>query len=103
MERFPEESPDRPLSYRPEVLTALLRHGIVPRGGVEPLRVYELLKSLYTFEIRGLRARHVEKVRVLGPQPLEGYRQALAALQERYAVLRLPAHHWVERGEGEGT
>jgi hypothetical protein len=84
----------RAYRYRREVLSALRQHGIVPHPGIAPLRVYELLKSLYSFEIRGLRARHRELERLLGPQPLDAYRRALAALKERYPVLALPAHHW---------
>jgi hypothetical protein len=72
---------------------------MIPHSGIEPLRVYELLKSLYSFEIRGLRARRREMEAVLGPQPVEEYRRALAELKERYRVLSLPAHHWVERSE----
>ena len=83
--------------YRPEVLAELLRHGLAPRDDTPPERAYELLKTIYTFEIREAKRRHREKERVLGPQPLEAYRRELQALQERYPVLRLPAHHWVER------
>jgi hypothetical protein len=85
------------MSYRPEVLAELARHGMLPRPETPPEKVYELLKSLYTFEIREAKLRHREKERLLGPQPLDDYRRAVAALQQRYPVLRLPAHHWVER------
>jgi hypothetical protein len=83
--------------YRREVLEELARHGIVPRPETPPERVYELLKSIYTFEIREARLRHREMERVLGPQPLDEYRREVKALLDRYPVLRLPAHHWVER------
>lgn len=83
--------------YRPEVLALLLPHGLVPRPETPPERAYDLLKSIYTFEIRLAKARFREKERVLGPQPLDAYRREVAALQDRYPVLRLPAHHWVER------
>jgi hypothetical protein len=85
------------VTYRTEVLAELARHGLVPRPDTPPERVYELLKSIYSFEIREARRRHHEKERLLGPQPLEDYRRAVRALQDRYPVLRLPAHHWVER------
>jgi hypothetical protein len=85
------------LRYRPEVLHLLSAHGIVPRPESPPERVYELLKSIYTFEIRAAKLRHREKERVLGPQPVDALRREVAALQDRYPVLRLPAHHWVER------
>ena len=83
--------------YRPEVLELLAAHGFVPRPETPPERVYDLLKALYTFEIRVARLRHQEKERVLGPQPLDEYRREIQALQDRYPVLRLPAHHWLER------
>jgi len=83
--------------YRPEVLAELARHGLVPRPDTPPDRVYDLLKSIYTFELRAARLRHQERERILGPQSLEPYRRELHAIQERYPVLRLPAHHWVER------
>ncbi|HKB95083.1 MAG TPA: hypothetical protein VKC62_12750 [Gaiellaceae bacterium] len=83
--------------YRPEVLAELARHGIVPRPETPPERVYELLKSIYTFEVREAKFRRRELERVLGPQPLEPYRREIRALLERYPVLSLPAHHWVER------
>lgn len=83
--------------YRPEVLEELARHGLTPRPETPPERAYELLKSIYTFEIRAARLRQRERERVLGPQPLDPYRREIRAIQDRYPVLRLPAHHWIER------
>jgi len=83
--------------YRPEVLAELLGHGIVPRPDSPPEGVYDLLKSIYTFELREAKFRHRERERVLGPQPLDAYRGEIRAIQERYPVLRLPSHHWLER------
>jgi hypothetical protein len=83
--------------YRAEVLEELARHGLIPGPDTPPERANELLKSIYIFEIRDARLRHRERERVLGPQPLEPYRREIRALQERYPVLRLPAHHWLER------
>jgi hypothetical protein len=83
--------------YHPEVLEELARHGLAPRPDTPPERAYELLKSIYTFEIREAKLRHRELERVLGPQPLSALRDAVRALRDRYPLLRLPAHHWVER------
>jgi hypothetical protein len=83
--------------YRPEVLEELARHGIVPRPDTPSERVYDLLKSIYTFELREAKLRHRDRERVLGPQPLDPYRREIRTIQDRYPVLRLPAHHWVER------
>jgi len=82
--------------YRPEVLAALARHGIVPLPDTPPERAYELLKSIYTFEIREAKSRHREKERLLGPQPLDDYRREVRALQDRYPLLRVPSRHWVD-------
>lgn len=82
--------------YRPEVLEELAKHGLIPRPDTPPERAYELLKSIYTFEIREAKFRRRESERVLGPQPLDAYRREIRAIQDRYPVLRLPARHWVE-------
>jgi len=83
--------------YRPEVLEELARHGLIPRPDTPAERVYDLLKSIYTFELRAAKLRHQERERVLGPQPLDPYRREIRAIQDRYPVLRLPPPHWVER------
>jgi hypothetical protein len=83
--------------YRPEVLEELARHGLVPRPETTPGRVYDLLKSIYAFEVREAKLRHRERARVLGPQPLDALRADLRALLDRYPVLRLPPHLWLER------
>lgn len=82
--------------YRPFVLEELARWGLVPRPGTDPAAVYSLLKSIYSYEIRRMKARHREKERVLGPQPLEDYRRGLHELKERYRVLKLAWWQWVE-------
>lgn len=86
-----------PYRYHPQILAALEEHGIRPKPTSDPSRVYELLKSIYSFEIREMKARRREAERVLGPQPLDAYRRQLARLKERYPVLAIPPHHWVER------
>ncbi len=85
--------------YPPHVLAALEHHGLRPRPTDDPRDVYELLKSIYTFEIRGLRADFREKERVLGPQPREDLRRDLERLKGRYAILKVPPQHWARREE----
>jgi hypothetical protein len=80
--------------YHPHILAALEHHGLRPRPGDEPRAVYELLKSIYTFEVRGLRARHREKERLLGPQPFAALRRDLLRVKARYPVLHVPPLHW---------
>ena len=85
-----------PSSYRPAVLDALRRFGIVPRGKTEPERLRELLNELYVFEIRDLKLRHKEKERVLGPQSMAEYRHQLLRIKARYSLLTVPPHHWLD-------
>lgn len=86
--------------YHPHILAALERHGIRPQPTTDPHFVYGLLKAIYTFRIREMKFRRREAERVMGPQPLERYRERLRKLQEEYPSLKIPAHHWVERGGG---
>lgn len=83
--------------YPPQVLAALEHHGLRPRPTDDPRDVYELLKAIYTFEIRGLRADFREKERVLGPQPREDLRRDLERLKDRYPILKVPPHRWAHR------
>jgi len=85
-----------PFRYHAHVLAALERHGLRPMENTDPHAVYDLLKAIYTFEIRGMKARRKEAEEVLGPQPLDAYRRQLQRLKARYPVLQIPAHHWVD-------
>ena len=85
-----------PYRYRSFVLDELARWGIVPRPTTPPREAYGLLKAIYSYEIRRIRALHKQKERVLGPQPLDDYRRGLHELKERYRVLKLAPHEWVE-------
>lgn len=84
-------------SYHAGILAALERFGLRPRPDSDPLAVYELLKAIYTFEIRELKHRRRELERHLGPQPLDDYRRGVLALKEKYSVLKVPPQHWVRR------
>lgn len=88
--------PAPPYRYRPFVLEELARWGIVPRPTSDPAAVYSLLKSIYSYQIRSMKAGRREKERLLGPQPLEDYRRGLHELKERYRVLKLAWWEWVE-------
>jgi hypothetical protein len=88
-------------SYRPGILVQLREHGVVPRPTTDPALAYEHLKSLYSFRIRQLRNLHRELEVVLGPQPLDRYRQQLKALRDEYPALRVPSHHWTGDPEAQ--
>ena len=90
-----------PYRYHPHVLEALEHHGLRPKPTTDPRHAYELLKAIYSFEIREMKFRRWEKQRLLGPQPLADYRRELHELQERYPILKVPPQHWVE-GDGAG-
>ncbi|GMU67284.1 MAG: hypothetical protein AMXMBFR36_35580 [Acidobacteriota bacterium] len=92
-----DDSRRREWRYRSEILTALDSHGFRPRGGVEPSRVYELLKSLYVWELRRLKLDLKQLDPDFGPATRRSLAEGNRRLLERYAVLRVPPHEWVER------
>jgi len=82
--------------YRPPVLEALEGHGIRPRAQSDPRKVYELLKTIYVWEIRKLKADFRRVDPGFERSMREAYAEANRRLLERYAVLRIPPHEWVE-------
>lgn len=82
--------------YRPAVSAALLIHGVRPNTGVDPSRVYELLKSLYVWELRRLKLDLKQLDSDFGPVTRRSLAEGNRRLLERYAVLRVPPHEWVE-------
>jgi hypothetical protein len=86
-----------PYRYRPAVLAALEVYGVRPTERSDPFRVYELVKSLYAWEIRNLKADFRRIDPEFGKATRASYGEANRRLLERYAVLRVPPHEWVER------
>ena len=86
-----------PYRYRPAVLAALETYGVRPTSRSDPFRVYELVKSLYTWEIRKLKADFRKLDPSFGKATRASYGEANRRLLDRYAVLRVPPHEWVER------
>lgn len=83
--------------YRPAILAELARRGIVPKEDTDPQLLRDLVGALYVFEIRERKLRHRELERILGPQPMGAYREAIRSLKEKYQpLLRFPAELWVE-------
>lgn len=80
--------------YRPEVLEQLRRHGFFPAPHHDPRKVRQVVRDLYRFEIRDLRARLLEMERVLGPQDRTWYRREVLRLKARYGVLASEAEGW---------
>ena len=80
--------------YRPEVLEALLRHGIRPTPSTPPALVHAFLSDLYRFELRRLRDRLVRH-----EIPKEGYYDRVVALRREYPLVSLKPEFWVEAPE----
>lgn len=76
--------------YRPEVLDALGRHGIVPRETTAPLVVRDQLNDLYRFEIRRLKARLLR-----GEFPKAAYIGHVLDLRGKYMLLSIPVEEWL--------
>jgi hypothetical protein len=76
--------------YRPEVLDALVRHGIVPLGTTAPLFVRDQLNDLYRFEIRRLRTRLLR-----GEFPKADYIGRVIDLRGKYLLLSIPVEEWL--------
>jgi hypothetical protein len=91
-----------PVSYRKDVLEGLLEFGAVPTTETQPRVVYQFLRGLMTFEIRGYKARRRELERFFGPQPLDDYASQIEALRKKYFLLRIPPGEWVEAEPDSG-
>jgi len=76
-------------SYRPEILDALVRHGLTPRPQTPPQMLRDAVRDLYLHEIRRLRQRlldgHVER---------GDYAGEVVELRKRYWVLSVPLQLW---------
>jgi len=78
------------VSYRPEVLEELARHGLSPKPGTTPERLREQISDLYRFEIRRLRDRC--RAGEFSTKELPGH---VVELRQRYLLLSIPTAHWV--------
>ena len=76
--------------YRPEVLEALARHGVVPRATTAPLFIRDQLNDLYRFEIRRLTARLLR-----GEFPKSDYITHVLDLRGKYMLLSIPVEEWI--------
>ena len=76
--------------YRPDVLSALWRHGVQPTSRTDPELVRAYVRDLYKYEIRKLRERYLQN-----EFPKQEYWDRVDALRRAYPVLALPARLWV--------
>ncbi len=80
-----------PYAWRPEVLAALLAHGVRPTRTTPPELVHDFVSDLYRWELRRLRDRLVRK-----EIPKVGYADLVVGIRKRYPLLALKPHQWVE-------
>lgn len=77
--------------YRPEVLEALARHGLVPRPETPPQFLRDAVNDLYRHEIRRLRARLLRR-----EFPKADYVPKVIELRGKYLLLSMPLDDWLE-------
>jgi hypothetical protein len=76
-------------TYPPELLEALIGHGVAPRPDVHPRVVRDFVSDLYRYEIRRLR-----DWRAKGVVRKEDYVDRVIALRKQYWVLTLEPSTW---------
>ena len=77
-------------TYRPDVLRACERHGIMPTPGTPPELARGFVRDLYCYELRALRDRMLQN-----EFPKHEYAGRVVALRDVYRVLSLRAREWV--------
>jgi len=78
------------VTFRPEVLAELLRHGLNPMAETSPALLREQINDLYRFEIRRLRDRC--RAGDFTTRELPGH---VVALRKRYLLLSIPVERWL--------
>lgn len=79
------------MTYRPDVLDELARHGLNPRADTAPARLREHINDLYRYEIRLLRNRCRAGQFTTRELPLR-----VVELRRRYPLLSIPTAQWLE-------
>lgn len=79
--------------YKPEILNALLQHGVRPSESSRPEMVHEFVRDLYRHEIRRLRERLLR-----GEFPRNRYAGKVIELRKRYWITSIRASEWIEKG-----
>lgn len=77
------------MTYRPEVLEELARHGLRPRADTSPARLREQINDLYRYEIRKLRDRCRAGEFTTRELPAK-----VVELRKRYLLLSIPMEQW---------
>jgi hypothetical protein len=79
------------MTFRPEILDELARHGLRPGPETSPARLREQINDLYRFEIRKLR----DRCRA-GEFPVNELSTHVVELRGRYLLLSIPLDRWTE-------
>ena len=79
------------MSFKPEILDELARHGLKPQATTEPEKLREQINDLYRLEIRKLRDRC--RAGEFSTRDLPG---RVIALRKRYLLLSIPLANWTE-------
>jgi hypothetical protein len=79
------------MTFRPEILEELARHGLRPTPETPAARLREQINDLYRYEIRQLR----DRCRA-GEFSTRDLPKHVVALRKRYLLLSIPMESWVE-------
>ena len=79
------------MSYKPEILEELARHGLNPKPQSDPARLREQINDLYRIEIRKLRDRC--RAGEFSTRDLPAH---VVRLRQRYLLLSIPLANWTE-------
>ena len=82
-------SPDVTYRYDPQVVEALLKHGLLPGGETSPAFVRDALSDLYRYEIRRLKQSFLR-----GEIPKPDYSGRVIDLRRKYWLLSVPSAEW---------
>jgi hypothetical protein len=77
--------------YKPNIVEALLEHGVRPTDRSRPELVHEFVRDLYRHEIRRLRERLLR-----GEFPRSRYADKVIELRKRYWITSVRPSEWVE-------
>lgn len=78
-------------AYRPEVLEALARHGVIPTPTTAPETLREFLNDLYRYELRRLRDRYMRR-----EFSKLDYHAHVIEVRKRYPLMSLHVQFWTE-------
>jgi hypothetical protein len=78
------------MTFRPEILDELARHGLRPGPDTSASRLREQINDLYRIEIRSLR----DRCRA-GEFPIRDLPKHVVELRRRYILLSIPIENWI--------